>query len=594
MPRWIPVTRFAYLSAVGRSERERDPAMDERTARYYDAHARELAGIYEDIGSQQAEQLRRSFPRGGRILDIGSGSGRDAAGLVAEGFETWAVEPSAQFRAISVERHPSLAKRVVEGHLPDGLPDPGELGGKFDGILLSAVLQHIPRFRILEAIQGLKRLLLPGGRVLVSIPETRPGLDGESRDEFERLFTRIHPPELQLLFERAGFTLVDSWRNPDPLERAGHSWAFLLLRLESATGARPIDRIETVLSGDRKVTTYKLALIRAMAETAISSPHLAVPLESGNVTIPLRHLGALWVRYYWPLVEAVEFLPQYQGDWKAKTHRFKFARELRSLVGRYRSRGGLGAFDADLRSGGLKGPDRAAYEGTLRKAVAAIREGPVRHAGATSPAGPLVTSDPGRVTVDRHLWRELSLMGHWIADAVVLRWAEETRRFSGESVPVSDVVEALLGDEVPERTQAVARKLYEGHPSLACVWTGRALHWTKMEIDHVIPHSLWQNNDLWNLLPTTESVNRKKRDRLPTQKALRNSHDAILGCWSFARERMERRFVNEVTRWTGRARVTDEQLFGLVCEAVEVTALQRGAGRWPDDLPLPPSAPIPA
>jgi ubiquinone/menaquinone biosynthesis C-methylase UbiE len=40
-----------------------------------------------------------------RALDVGAGSGRDAAWLVSRGFEVWAVEPSEVMRREAQKRH---------------------------------------------------------------------------------------------------------------------------------------------------------------------------------------------------------------------------------------------------------------------------------------------------------------------------------------------------------------------------------------------------------------------------------------------------------------------------------------------------------
>ena len=553
--------------------------MDERTLHYYDQRAAELASVFDGIRRPPEGKWLRAFPGGGRILDIGSGSGRDAAALVAEGYEAWGVEPSSGFRKLSVERHPELRARIVGGGLPDALPDPEDLGGPFDGILCTAVLQHVPRHRVIEAILEFKKVLKPGGRALVTVPRERPGLDAEFRDAGGRLFTPLGASELRLMFERAGFVLIESRTAEDVLGRPGHTWSILLLRLESAAGGRAIDRIEAVLGRDQKVATYKLALVRALAEIAVRRFHLAEE-EEGRVAVPVRAVAELWLQYYWPLLESEEFLPQYQNDRGKGAHSFKFASPLKALIDAYALAGGLPAYLFDRRSGVIVPAARRHHDVALAKATAAIKEGPVKHAGATSVEGALFSARGDRILVHASLWRELSLLGHWIAEAVVLRWAEETVRLSGRSVGAGVVVEALLARGDPERDQLAARALFTGAAPLRCTWTDRSLTPGTMAIDHLIPFSLWGNNDLWNLLPVERSVNARKSDLLPTRSLLRARKEPIIHCWEVARERGSRRFENEVAAWTGRKRLPLDGLFDLVSESIEFTALQRGTGRW--------------
>jgi hypothetical protein len=55
--------------------------MDRPTLDYCALHAKEVAQRYEVAPSPLAHRFAESFPSGGRILDIGCGSGRDLAQL---------------------------------------------------------------------------------------------------------------------------------------------------------------------------------------------------------------------------------------------------------------------------------------------------------------------------------------------------------------------------------------------------------------------------------------------------------------------------------------------------------------------------------
>ena len=55
---------------------------------------------------------------------------------------------------------------------------------------------------------------------------------------------------MQLLFERIGFKLLNRWHDADALARPHRQWATMLFELESSTGSRPIDTIESILNND--------------------------------------------------------------------------------------------------------------------------------------------------------------------------------------------------------------------------------------------------------------------------------------------------------------------------------------------------------
>ena len=67
--------------------------------------------------------------------------------------------------------------------------------------------------------------------------------------------------------------------------------------------------ISTILRHDRKITSYKIALLRAINDVALSFPGLG---QSGQaVLVPLRVLAEFWIAYYWPFVDPNQ--PIWQG-----------------------------------------------------------------------------------------------------------------------------------------------------------------------------------------------------------------------------------------------------------------------------------------
>lgn len=63
----------------------------------------------------------------------------------------------------------------------------------------------------------------------------------------------------------------------------------------------PAAVISTILKHDQKVTSYKLALLRAINDVALSFPDI-IPSQA-DVAVPLRVLARFWVAYYWPFVD---------------------------------------------------------------------------------------------------------------------------------------------------------------------------------------------------------------------------------------------------------------------------------------------------
>ena len=110
----------------------------------YAEEAPELLVRYESCGFEEAhEAVLDLLPaHAGDVLDVGAGTGRDAAHLAAKGNRVVAVEPAAALREAAAELHPSAAIEWVD----DGLPALGtvvERGSRFDLILMSAVWMHM-------------------------------------------------------------------------------------------------------------------------------------------------------------------------------------------------------------------------------------------------------------------------------------------------------------------------------------------------------------------------------------------------------------------------------------------------------------------
>jgi len=555
--------------------------MDEHTGNYYAQSAGEIAQRYDSVQSEMLALLNRAFARGMRVLDVGAGSGRDVALLLDMGCDAYGVEPCAELREAAERQYPELAGRLAANALPQlGQP----FGGQFDGVLCSAVLMHLEKAQMLDTALAFRNTLKENGKLLLSVPLERPGLDAQHRDAHGRLFTPLPPDYLQLLFERVGFTLLERWVSDDSLGRAGHSWCTFLFQVRHLGGARPLDLIEGILNRDRKTATYKLALFRALSEIATTEFEQARFVADGMVGIPVEIVSEKWLQYYWPLFESSVFIPQIRGENPTCAKPIAFRSLLSALIEAYRQSGGLTRFELDSRAATMTGGISSLREQALKQIRNTIVQGPVTHAGGSLEAGRVFRYDPQtrEILLSAALWREFCLVGHWIHDAVILRWAELTSDISKKQIRPSEAIDLLLTIPIPERDVADARSTYRQLATLHCTWTGAAIA-RGFAVDHIIPFSLWHNNDLWNLVPTSPAVNTAKSDKLPTRELLLRRQDAIIGYWEALRAAHQSRFDHEAARVTGQQNLSASWqgvVFQAVHDAVEYTAVQRGYERW--------------
>jgi SAM-dependent methyltransferase len=205
--------------------------MDQSTLKYYSDNAAQVAERYESVVSNLSSHFVDAFSKGGKILDIGCGSGRDLAVLHKLGFDCYGVDPTPELVAIAQQTHPELSGRIELGELPD-LKFP--FNGDFDGVLCSAVLMHIDIEQLPVTTSAIKSCLKQGGRLLYSVPSKRLDVVASNRDANGRLFIPDQASRLNSLFSNLGFVEIKSWTNSDSMGRNAVEWVSVLLELQAA------------------------------------------------------------------------------------------------------------------------------------------------------------------------------------------------------------------------------------------------------------------------------------------------------------------------------------------------------------------------
>jgi SAM-dependent methyltransferase len=136
----------------------------------YAEEAEELFKLYESIPVADLHRaVLHLIPTApGSILDIGSGTGRDAAWFASMGHRVVAVEPIDAMRIPAMALHPSPQIEWLD----DSLPDLALLlarGEKFDVVMLTAVWMHLDAEQRRRAMPNLASLVRQGGAVIMQI-----------------------------------------------------------------------------------------------------------------------------------------------------------------------------------------------------------------------------------------------------------------------------------------------------------------------------------------------------------------------------------------------------------------------------------------
>jgi len=196
----------------------------------YGANASALAQQYESIQFEEVHhQVLHLFPsQPCRVLDIGAGSGRDAAALARKGHTVIAVEPTAAFRDEGQRRHrlPNLA--WLDDHLP-ALPATRQSQQRFDVILLTAVWMHLEADERQIGMQNLADLLRPGGNIFMTL---RHGPVPEGRKMFD-----VSTQETIALGEKFGLQKKHVSERRDMFDRGDIRWSHVVLEKNEASAA---------------------------------------------------------------------------------------------------------------------------------------------------------------------------------------------------------------------------------------------------------------------------------------------------------------------------------------------------------------------
>jgi SAM-dependent methyltransferase len=156
----------------------------------------------------------------GRIVDIGAGSGRDAAALADMGFNVVAVEPSPSMLEIARVNHRQANIHWINDSLPD-LESLFRRAFAFDFLLLSAVWMHLDGGERVLAMQNLWKLGVPGSKAIITIRHPA---------DFHRRMFEVATEETVALAGEVGFQVLVTLDHQDQLGRVGVTWSLLVLK----------------------------------------------------------------------------------------------------------------------------------------------------------------------------------------------------------------------------------------------------------------------------------------------------------------------------------------------------------------------------
>jgi SAM-dependent methyltransferase len=185
----------------------------------YADEACELVERYERVPSEEKHRaVLHLIPRiACRVLDVGAGTGVDAAWFADKGHRVVAVEPTDALRVPGMRLHPSPSIEWIS----DSLPHLGVVMARperFDLIMLSAMWMHLDEGERSLAMLTVASLLADGGVLLLSlrhgpVPSRRRMFAVSAEETIDlaqrcglRAVLNVHTQSVQALNRRAGVT----------------------------------------------------------------------------------------------------------------------------------------------------------------------------------------------------------------------------------------------------------------------------------------------------------------------------------------------------------------------------------------------------
>lgn len=153
------------------------------------------------------EKFASLLPPNGKVLEIGSGGGRDSGFLFDRGFPVTAIDISEKMIEGARRAQPGIDYRIMDFENLD-FPE-----NEFDGMWANASLHHIPKANLGAVLETIRKILKDDGVVAIIIKHGNQ--DGIRENEkfgrsVRRYFAYYETEEAGTLLLRSGFSILES------------------------------------------------------------------------------------------------------------------------------------------------------------------------------------------------------------------------------------------------------------------------------------------------------------------------------------------------------------------------------------------------
>jgi len=280
--------------------------------------------------------------------------------------------------------------------------------------------------------------------------------------------------------------------------------------------------------------------------------------------------------YYYPIIESEVFIPQKNAERKLSQPGLKisFRGIFKEVTDFYADKNGFSAFWIDYKKGTIPQEINSVCLELAKQIWYKIIRYPMKHLGYsisqeyyslfsytkrrtigknTRLSQELLINNFGDFSISTNFYQTLLLFGSYISGeySILNKWIDfSVNADSTRTIEPNTVFKVLNIQPESERNVQESKDFYlnmlHEKGQLECVWSGNTIRSkSDLHIDHLIPFSLWQNNDLWNLLPSHQRINTQKHDLVPSLPLLEKRRSTIIDYWIALKEHNPHRFQKE-------------------------------------------------
>lgn len=183
------------------------------TQQAYDKHNLEWALAHNEPGFWREEMaaFTKMLPLPAHVLEIGAGTGRDAAELIEAGYAYTGIDFSEGMLTLARQRLPQADFRHASVYDLAHVHNVGQPLSLYDGFWAACSLLHIPKARIDEALTAIRWCLRPAAAGLIIMKQGHgEGVDDAGQRDMHRFFAWWQREEFAEVLTRNGFE-VASW-----------------------------------------------------------------------------------------------------------------------------------------------------------------------------------------------------------------------------------------------------------------------------------------------------------------------------------------------------------------------------------------------